>query len=164
MKAKDIAIGGIMVAISVMTLYLTAVIPINTLAILTLASCLIPITIIRSKIKTAIFVYISTTIIGFFIVPLNYVIMYALFFGIYGIIKFFIEKINRLPLEIILKVIFFNVILSLSLVVMNNFIGDISINLPIWLFFIIAQVVFLIYDYALTIIITFYIDKFHKMK
>ncbi|MGG7177522.1 hypothetical protein ACQPU1_08025 [Clostridium paraputrificum] len=164
MKAKDITLGGIMVALSVVTLYLTSVIPINTIAILTIASAFIPICIIRSNIKTASFVYVATTIISFFIVPINYVLMYALMFGIYGIVKHLIEKIDKLPIEIFIKLVFFNVILVIGLVFMKSLLGDLNINLPTWLLFIVAQPVFLIYDYALTVLISYYLEKLHKVR
>ena len=107
MKAKDITLGGILIALGIAILYLTTIININTIALLTLCSCLIPIAIIRSNLKTAFFVYISTSIISFFIVPINYALLYTLFFGIYGIIKFFIEKTGKLFIELILKILYF---------------------------------------------------------
>lgn len=163
MKAKDITLGGIMVALSVITLYLTTIIPINTFAILTLASCFIPICIIRSNIKTAFFVYIASTIISFFILPINYTIMYGMLFGVYGIIKYFIEKLNKLPFEIILKLIFFNIILVIGLMFMSTILGDLNIKLPTWALFLAGQIVFLVYDYAITIAISFYIEKFKRI-
>ena len=54
MKAKDIALGGILVALTTVVLYSTSILPISTLAILTIASALIPVCIIRSNIKTKV--------------------------------------------------------------------------------------------------------------
>ena len=64
MKAKDISLGGILVALTIVTLYLTLLIPTNTIAIMTLASVYIPICLIRSNIKTSIFVYVASTIVS----------------------------------------------------------------------------------------------------
>ena len=162
MKAKDITLGGIMTALSVVILYLTSILPFNTIALLTIASSFIPIIIIRSNINTATFVYIASTIISFFIVPVNFVAMYGLFFGVYGIIKCIIEKIHRISIEIVLKLVFFNIATILSLYVINLFMGDFKVNLPIWLLLLSGQVIFLIYDYALTMIITIYMNKLHN--
>lgn len=164
MKAKDITLGGIMVALGIITLYLTTIIPVNTLTILTLASCFIPITILRSNIRTAGFVYVATTLMSFFIVPINYAIMYALLFGIYGIVKYYIEKLRKMPIEIILKLLFFNMVLSIGLIFMNAFISEVSINIPTWLLFLVAQPAFLLYDFAITTAITFYLEKSKKLK
>ena len=81
MKAKDIALGGILVALTTIVLYSTSIIPISTLAILTIASSLIPVCIIRSNIQTSIFVYISSSLIAFFLVPINISFLYFISSG-----------------------------------------------------------------------------------
>ena len=162
MKAKDLTLGGILIAVSLVILYSSSILPISTLTILTLASCLIPICIIRSSVKTGFLVYIGTTTLGFFIIPINIIIYYGLFFGIYGIIKYYIEKLQKLPLEIILKFIMFNIIFIIILTVIKLFLGNIVINIPLWLLCLIAQPVFLVFDYALTLIISYYLNRFHK--
>ena len=79
MKAKDIALGGILVALTTIVLYSTSILPISTLAILTIASALIPVCIIRSNIKTSIFVYISSSLIAFFFQLIyHFYILYSL--------------------------------------------------------------------------------------
>ena len=103
MKSKYIAESGLLVALTVVILYATSIIPISTLSILTVASCLIPISIIRTSIKNTILVYIASSILSFFLVPTNIAIYYTLFFGIYGIIKYFIEKLRKYSLRIIIK-------------------------------------------------------------
>lgn len=164
MNAKDITLAGLMTAVSIIVLYLTTIIPINTFAILTCASLIIPICILRSNLKTGFLVYIATSILGFFLVPLNYFLMYSMFFGIYGIIKYFIERIRKTHIEIILKFGFFNIVFILALTVLKTFIGDLNIKLPMWLFIIAAEAAFFIFDYALTILISFYIEKFKHVK
>ena len=162
MKAKNITLGGILIALGVVILYLTTIIPINTLALLTLSSCLIPIAIVRGNLKTAFFVYIGTSALSFFLLPINYALMYIFLFGIYGIVKFFIEKLNKIPLEILFKLIYFNILLMLGLFFINNFLSYFNINMNIYLFIIFANVVFLIYDYALTIFLTYFLEKINK--
>lgn len=162
MKSRNIAESGILIGATLVVLYATSILPISTLSVLTLASCLIPISIIRTSIRDAILVYVSSSLLSFFILPINMSIYYTLFFGIYGIIKYFIEKINKLPLEIILKLISFNILLGIIYFIAINFLGNISIKFSIYLLWSIAQIVFFIYDYALTLIISFYLQKLHK--
>lgn len=178
MKAKDIALGGILVALTTIVLYATSILPISTLAILTIASALIPVCIIRSNIQTSIFVYISSSLIAFFLVPINISFLYFMFFGVYGIIKYFIERIRKEKLEILFKLLFFNIIFIIGFIIMQNVLGINIIaglevlmsglfensgrtiaNIILW---IIAQPIFLIYDYAMTMIITFYMERIHK--
>ena len=54
MNARDMALGGVLVALTSIILYMTSVIPTSTLTILTIASALIPICLIRSNVKTNI--------------------------------------------------------------------------------------------------------------
>ena len=162
MKSKNITLGGIMMALSIVILYLATIIPINTIAIMTIASSIIAITILRSDVKTACTVYIGTTILGFFLVPLDFVIYYGVFFGVYGIVKYYIERLRKLPLEIILKLIVFNSMLILISILLGLSFSSLNTTLPSAALILGAQVVFIIYDYALTIIITFYLNKIHK--
>lgn len=162
MKAKDMALGGVLVALTIVTLYLTLVIPTNTIAIMTLASLYIPICLIRSNIKTSIFVYVASTAISFFILPINYSLMYLLFFGIYGLVKHFIENINKMYLEIILKLIFFNVAITIGLISLKLLGIDLDMKFSIGILYILAQPIFLVYDYALSMLITMYYNRFHK--
>lgn len=178
MKAKDIALGGILVALTTMVLYSTSILPISTLVILTIASSLVPVCIIRSNIKTSIFVYISSSLIAFFLVKINIAFLYFIFFGVYGIIKYFIERIRKEKIEIVLKLIVFNTAFIIGFIIMQNILGinlisglevlisrffDISsktiASIILW---IVAQPIFLIYDYAMTMIITFYMERIHK--
>lgn len=162
LKAKDLALGGILTSLTVIILFINILIPINTFAILTISSCFVPIAIIRSNVRVGIFVYIASSIIGFFLVPLDIIIPYILYFGIYGLVKFYIEKLRNIPLEILLKLSFSNIMLILGYILFTKFIAPINLNIPIWILIILAQIAFLIFDYALTLIITFYISKFHN--
>ncbi|MGL5085431.1 MAG: hypothetical protein ACRC68_06870, partial [Clostridium sp.] len=64
MKTKDLTLVGILTGLTLAILYSSAILPISTLSILTLASCLIPICIIRSSVKTGFVVYIASTVLG----------------------------------------------------------------------------------------------------
>ena len=90
-------------ALTTIVLYLAAFLPISTLALLTIASAIITICIIRSDVQTSIFVYIASSLIAFFLVPINISLLYFIFFGVFGIIKFFIERLRKEKLEILLK-------------------------------------------------------------
>ena len=179
MKAKDIALGGILVALTTIVLYATSILPISTLAILTIASALIPVCIIRSNIQTSVCGYIASSLIAFFLVPINISFLYFIFFGAYGIVKYFVERIRKEKIEIVLKLVFFNIVFIVAFIIMQNILGinivagletlvskfvDTSTSLiasiVLW---IVAQPIFLIYDYAMTMIITFYLERIHKV-
>ena len=162
MKSKYIAESGLLVALTIVLLYATSIIPISKFSILTVASCLIPISIIRTSIKNALLVYIASSILGFFLIPTNIAIYYTLFFGIYGIIKYFIEKFKNIFIELIIKLIAFNLLLGITYLITKSFLGIISAEFSLWILWIIAQGSFLVYDYALTLAISFFLNRFHK--
>lgn len=161
MKSKQIAESGILTALTIVVLYAASILPVSKLTVLTIASCFIPIAIIRTSLKNTILVYASSSILSLFLIPINTALAYVLFFGIYGIIKYYIEKLKNLPLEIFLKLVSFNILLTLIYFVSKSVIAF-SYELPVWLIIIGAQGVFLVYDYALSLIINYFYDRFHK--
>lgn len=162
MKSRYIAESGLIVALTIVILYAASIVPISTLSILTVASCLIPISIIRTSIKNTILVYISSSILSLFLVKTDIALYYTLFFGVYGIIKYLIEKIKNIPLELLLKLIAFNVLLGIIYLITKSFLGILSSSFPLWILWLAAQIIFLIYDYALTLAISFFLNRFNK--
>lgn len=162
LKTQNLTLSALLVALTLVILALNTLLPISTLSILTIASAIIPIAIIRASTKNAFLVYIASSFLGFLILPKDIIVLYILFFGIYGIIKYYIEKLNKLTFEIILKLVFSSIILAIYYLLFSSFVDISIINLPLYLIFIVANILFLIYDYALTLIISFYINKIHS--
>lgn len=156
-KANNIAKGGILSALSILLIYLTTVIPVNKLFLLGLSSCIIPLCILLTDIKNTLIVYLSVSILCLFIVPSKGIaISYILLFGLYGFIKFYIEKLRKTPIEIILKLLFLNTVIFVIYTLYTTlFTNMISINLPVYAVIILLQIIFIIYDYSLTIFITY---------
>lgn len=162
LKTKNLTLSSLLISLTLVILALNTLLPISTLSILTVASAIIPIAIIRTSTKNAFLVYIASSLLGFLILPKDIIILYALFFGIYGLVKYYIEKLNKISIEIILKLIFSSIILIIYYLLFSSLIDISNVNLPLYLIFIIANILFLIYDYALTLIISFYINKIHS--
>ena len=110
MKSNHIAKGGIFAALSLILLYLSSVFPTNRLFILGIASCIIPLSIITTGIKNTLVVYSAVSLLSLFIIPSKLIsIAYILIFGAYGFVKYFIEKLRNMPLEFVLKLLYFNI-------------------------------------------------------
>ena len=160
-KSSELAKGGIFTALTLILLYLTSIIPTSKIALLTLASALIPFSIISLGYKSSILIYLSSSILAFLFVDKKIAFMYVSFLGVYGFIKNLAEKINNIYIEIILKVLFFNVFLIIFYYLYKILFlgyGDLNFSKP--LIIILSEIIFLIYDYGLTLIISFYIKKF----
>lgn len=177
MSTKQLVTGSILTAITLIILYMTLLIPTNTLALLTLASITVPVALIRENIKTSLLVYITSSLLGVILLPLNISLLYILFFGCYGLIKHFIEKLNILPFEWILKFIFFNIMLVIGYMFFENLVNPGSLDglihliqkllpslnfSPLLIAFLLAQGCFIVYDYAFTLLIDFYYTYLDK--
>ncbi|NFA85243.1 hypothetical protein EXM73_08430 [Clostridium botulinum] len=161
LKSSNIAKGGIFTAISFLLIYLSTILPVNKLSLLATASAIIPIAIISTNAKNGFLVYLSTSILCSIVVGISRisVIFYIIFFGLYGIIKYYIERLNKLYIEIILKFTFFNICLIILLYIYKLFFQGITkINKYIYIYFIVAQIAFIVFDCVLTLFI-FYINK-----
>nr|WP_242960846.1 hypothetical protein [Clostridium peptidivorans] len=167
LKSSHISKGGLLTALGVLLIYLSTIIPINKIFILGIASSLTPVALISTSLQNAITVYIATSIISFLLLGLRgQVILYIIFFGIYGIVKFFIERIRNSKLEWFLKYLFFNLCLFLCYLLYKFlFLGEIDltkIKLPIPLFIIAFEIAFYFYDYVLTYTIHYVRTKLMK--
>ncbi len=179
MKTNALTLGGILVALSVVLLYLTTLFQTNTLTLLTLASFMPPIALMEKGMKPALLIYICTALSSLLFIPFNITLLYLIFFGIYGIIKGLIEHFNKPLIELILKLLFFNGIFLIGMLLLKGLFGiNIQHNLSnllahftnkslnttsgfliLWL---IIQPIFLIYDYALTRLVGYYDDFIKK--
>lgn len=158
--SKKIAYGGILLALNTILLLLINVIPINTLFIMGVASLIISIVIMEWGPKSGVIFYIGTVILSF-IVMTNKAqwVAYILTFGVYGLVKYFIEQDRQIYIEYILKLIFANIMIFILYLILKSFI-QIPINIILVLAF---EVVFLIYDYVYTSFIGYYNEKLKKL-
>lgn len=163
-KSSNIARGGLLTALGVIFIYLSNIAPTSKIYLLGVASCIIPLSIMWTNIKNSIVVYGATCILCLLLIGFKGgVATYILFFGLYGFAKFYIEKLRKLPLEILLKLVFFNISITLIFLIYRVlFAGLLKINISIPLAIVMFQFVFLIYDYALTLFIS-YVSK-HYIK
>lgn len=159
-NALHMAKGGLFTAFGVICIYISTLIPINRLYLLAIASSIIPLAVITTNIKNALVVYVATTILSLLVCGFKLpVIFYGIFFGLYGIVKYYIERLRKIYIEIILKFAFFNIILVISLYIYKIFFPDVlKIAMPIYIFIVGSQIVFLVYDYIITLFIN-YINK-----
>ncbi|WP_102398890.1 hypothetical protein [Haloimpatiens massiliensis] len=163
-KASYAAKGGLFAALSILLIYLSTIIYTNRLFFLGAASLIIPLCILMLDIKYALLVYLVSSIVSLWLLgPRGTVVAYTLFFGIYGIIKFYIEKLRNMPLEIVLKLLTFNIFL-IAVYTLFKFIFMESIASNYlkykYIIFFVSQFVFLFYDYILTIFISYSNNRF----
>lgn len=166
LSSKSIALGGILAALTVLSVFLANVMPTNTFSFFVISSVFVSIILLEMGVKTAWTFYLATTFLSLILAPdKTMVIPFATFFGVYGIIKYHIEKLRKIVVEYILKLIFFNLNVVLAYFLVNAIFQTkaISDKIPVWILFLALQFIFVIYDYIYTLFINYYINRLKKL-
>ncbi len=160
-KTKRIALNGILGALTVICLVLAAILPTNRLSLYALSSFFVAVSIIESGVKAGWIFYVATCLLALIVVPNKLgIIPYVIFFGMYGIVKYYIEKLNKIIVEYMLKLVFFNICVGIAALTVIEFFGfKLAVELPWWLLIIALQVIFFLYDIVYTLFINFYRGK-----
>jgi hypothetical protein len=160
-RSKEVAVGAMLTVLAVLVLYVSTVLVTAKLSLLGAGSIVVAIAVIELKSRGGLLVYIASSVLGAILVPDKlFVISYICFFGYYPIVKYALERIDKLALEWILKFLLFNMVAVLGYALSDIFLTDqIDLPLPLWALWIPMQVVFAIYDYAMSLAIGHYIGK-----
>lgn len=169
-NSSKTALGGMISALSLVIMLLTAVIPYLTYALPAISGVLLILIVIEINKKWAACTYVAVSILSFLILPdKEAAMMYFAFFGCYPIVKPIIEsKIKNNKLCWIVKALFFNVAAVLAYIVIIYVFG-IPIDemekfgkwaIPILLGM--GNVMFVLYDICITRLISLYIFKWQK--
>ncbi|MGL5312316.1 MAG: hypothetical protein ACRC92_03610 [Peptostreptococcaceae bacterium] len=158
--SRRIAYGGMLLGVNVILLLLINIIPMNTLFLMGLASLPISVVIMENGPKSGVAFYLASVVLGFIVMnSKSQWILYALTFGVYGLIKYLIEQDRPVYLEYILKIIFANIIIILVYFILRAFVY-IPLNLLAIAFF---EVAFIVYDYVYSKFIEYYNEKLRKI-
>jgi hypothetical protein len=150
-------------------MFLTGLVPFATYALPALAGAMLVAVVIEIGSKMALLAYVSVSILSVFIVPdREAAMMFIVFFGYYPILKEKLESIPSRVIEYALKLGLFNATIVAGYAVMTYVLGIPLLSdgaeefgkyaVPILLFS--GNVVFCVYDYALTRYISVYVKWF----
>jgi hypothetical protein len=164
-SSKSLALGGILTALTVLSVFFADIMPANTLSLYALSSFFVAIVLIETGVKVSWIFYFATSLLSFIIVPDKTMITpFISFFGVYGIIKHYLEKYTKKVVEYILKYLFFNanVVLAYFLIRVLFETRTLFKGAPLWVVFAALQVIFLVYDYIYTLFIQYYMSRIRK--
>ncbi len=166
-SARGIAVSAMLLAISVVTLYLQTILPIANFTLYMLSSFYIAFVILESGQKAGWIFYAASCLLSLIIIPDKvFLVPYILFFGLYGLVKYYSEKLGKMPIEIVIKLVFFNFSLGIIVIFFKELVlGSIKLpDLPIVLLMIAFEIAFLAYDYLYTMVIGFYLKRIKVSK
>lgn len=160
MKAKIIALNGILGALAVICLLLATILPTGRISLYALSSFFIAVSIMESGIKVGWLFYAATSLVGLIVAPEKLALApYVIFFGFYGIAKYYIEKMGRIIIEHIVKFAYFNACLGVAFLTARELVGAAEVKLPWWLPVVVLEIVFFLYDFVFTLFINYYKEK-----
>lgn len=154
-----IALGGICLALTLVLLFAASVVPGAELTLYALSSIFIAVMMMESGLKGGLGLYAAAVILGFFLIPSKVGILpYACFFGLYGIVKFYIEKIKQPAGQMLLKAAFFAAVLAAGLFLFKGLLmGNIQLpDLPKGILLAVGIVFLMLYDLIYTLLIRIY--------
>jgi hypothetical protein len=163
-----LAFCGIATALCTLLMFLTGIISIGTYAFPALAGVLLIAVVIEFGKTWAWLVYAAGSMLSLFLAgDKEAVVLFIFFLGYYPILKSQIEKIHNRVAAYILKFSVFNVsmvacfFLSIKLLsVPEDSFTVAGIYLP-WVFLLIGNIIFAVYDYALSLLVVSYFQRFH---
>ena len=151
-------------ALGVILLYVGSVIQVADLSMAVLASLLCVFAVIEYGKSAPWLVFGVTSVLSLVLLPQKTpAVVYTLFFGFYPILKERFEKFDRIRC-IVFKELVFNAALIVILVAMKFLFLEFT-DIPFMLYLIaivLCEAVFLVYDFALTRLISLYVYKLRK--
>ena len=159
MKAERVALPGILLALNMIVLFGATMLPGIELTLFGVSSIFTAIVLIKISPRVSLVFYIGSALLGLVIMPNKLALIpYIIFFGYYGVVKYCIEKTRHIKsqwAEYILKAIVFLASFGIGIFFFKEAVLS-GISLPDYPMVIIGAIgviVFLIYDFAFTIII-----------
>ena len=170
-KSTQVALGGLASSLCLVLMFLTGVFPFATYALPAMAGIILITVVIENGASTAWLVYAAVSLLSFFIVPdKEAAMMFVAFFGYYPILKEKLEKIRCKPIQFLIKLIIFNVAIIFTYTCVIWFIGSPELISEMGdmgkygaiLLLAVGNVTFVVYDFALSVLITTYLKVIRK--
>lgn len=164
--AAKVAYPAVLGALALILVYLSAVMPTGNWGMVALAGLLPAAAVVSVGLKAGFLCWAAVTILAFLLVPDKFcVLLFGALFGLYPMVKSLIEQLRRRPVEYLLKLVFFNAAFTLIARIMS---AALTASLPpmlsgsVWVLYLAANVVFLLYDFGFSRLIAVYIARVQK--
>ncbi len=166
-KTGTLTLAALLIAMTEVFLYVASVLPTSRLGVTAIAGLMTAAAVIESGIFAGAAVYIGSAILAALILPLKSVaLLYILFFGLYPLLKSLIERLKSRPLEWLLKILYFNISLSVMYLLWRyGFLGGVSLGFQTALIIYAGgNFCFIMYDIAFSRLAQLYLARIHKKR
>ena len=165
-NSYGLALGAVLSALALSVLELSAIAPAGRWGLVAVAGLFPVAAVIATGIPVGLGVWAAAGLLGLLLLPdkLN-AILYLLLFGLYPVVKSLLEQKATRWLAILGKLCFFNAVAAVLVLVFSELFLPVlpwEMSRKLHLIFLWGSVVFLVYDFGLSKLITFYIQRVGK--
>lgn len=161
--AGRVAYPAVLGAVSLLFVYVASVAPSGSWGLVAAAGLFPAAAVISVGLGAGFLCWGGVSLLAFLLLPEKFcALLYAVLFGLYPLVKSLIERLRKRWPEYILKLLFFNAAFTLVLQIMGSAVAG---TLPgvllerLWALYLTANVVFLLYDYGFSRLISFYVAR-----
>lgn len=166
-RARYVSVTALLVALSVVILYLASLFPTARIASAAIAGLLTAVAVIECGITSGIACFACTSILAAVLMPVKTVgLLYILFFGYYPVVKSLAERTKKRPVEWAVKIVVFNAALTaIYFLWILSFMPDVDFGtLTLILLYVAGNICFVLYDFAFSVLAGQYISRFYKKR
>lgn len=164
--AGKVAYPAILSALALILVYLGSIAPTGNWGIVAAAGLLPSAAVISVSLKAGFLCWAAASVLAFFLVPDKLcALLFGVLFGLYPMVKSLAEQLRKKPLEYVLKLAFFNAAFTVIYLTMA---AAVAASLPqvlgssVWILYVAANIVFLLYDYGFSKLIALYIARVQR--
>lgn len=164
-SARSITYPALLGAVSLILLYGSAISPTGAIGLVALAGVPCAGVVIAGGTSTGLFCWATVSLLGLLLVPDKFcVLLYAALFGLYPVVKSRVEAMRRKPLELLCKLVFFNLAFSVVVIVTKAVaLSGLPLQqLHLGVLYLLGNVVFLLYDFGFSGLIVAYLSRMRK--
>ena len=163
-KNKTLTLCAMMTALGLLCLLMASMMPGMRIAFTAIAGVVAAITIVHGSLGYGLLTVIATALLALLLVPSkDIVLLYAAFFGPYTVIKNLIERLNKLPLEWALKLLFCAADVTLLFLFADQVAAMVPTMLSahLWALVPVVLVIFAAYDVVFSKLIAYVFQRMH---
>lgn len=164
-SSYKVALGGVIAALCLVLMFLTAVFPLLNMALPLYAGMLITVVAVEINCSWAFVTYAVVSVLAFFVTPDKEAwLFFTMFFGYYPVLKACFDKFRLRFLRILCKLAVFNIAIVTAFYILTKVLGTFDMMeefgflkewaVPALLIF--GNIIFLFYDYTLEIVVLCY--------
>ena len=168
-SAHRVSLTAMFASMSLLFLYLASILPTMNIAMFFLSSVFVMGLVLEEEIGLAFLMFAVVSLLSLLLMPDKLlVIPYVIFFGHYGIGKYYIETgIRDKVIRYVVKLLYYNIALVLiyivTLLINTDVLSDVMyFDVALYILIPLAELAFVLYDYLFTKVTAYYFNHIRR--